>query len=42
MKVLNYLIDSLELDVYPHRIPMIAVGTTFIVSVIVGYFAFVK
>jgi len=42
LKFLYYVIDQLEFDVYPYRIPIIVLSFTFIVSAIVGYFAFIK
>ena len=42
MRILEDLIKSLKLDVYPYRTPIIALWITFIIAVIVGYYAFVK
>ena len=42
MKFLNYLLNSLEADVYPYRIPIIITWLTTIVAMILGYFTFIK
>lgn len=42
MKLLIAILEILETDTYPKRMPMIIIGLTFTFAAVLGYFVFLK